>query len=135
MPNYRATLDGLDMHLIHAPAGEHALPPLLLLLGYPSTPFAQQKEISRLVEGPSALPGQLSSASGRGPVDPWSRPRPQGLHAPDMRTGPWPGRRSLMAELGCERLGICAYDIGASVAAYLSVGLRNSSLDITRRTH
>jgi hypothetical protein len=36
MPNYRATLDGLDMHLIHAPAGEHALPPLLLL-GYPST--------------------------------------------------------------------------------------------------
>jgi pimeloyl-ACP methyl ester carboxylesterase len=122
VPSYRATLDGLDLHFLHARARDETALPLLLLHGYPSTPFAHLQLISRLVDDTSALSGEsrqrfhvvAPSIPGHGLSQ-----GPPAVGYEDRAVAVTFAR--LMTELGYERFGIYAFDIGASIAAYLCV--------------
>ena len=119
VPNYRVPLDGLGIHFIHA-RGEGPAPlPLLLIHGYPSSPYGLLDLIHLLTE---------PAAHGGDPIDAFDVVVPS-IPGHGFSDGPthvgFEDRAvaglftRLMAGLGYERFGIHAYDIGASIAGYL----------------
>jgi len=119
VPNYRIELDGLGIHFIHVRGRGSAPHPLLLVHGYPSTPFGFLDLIPLLTD-PGAHGGDpadsynvvVPSIPGHGFSD---GPRRVGFE--DRAVGDLFAR--LMTELGYQRFGVHAFDIGASIAGYL----------------
>lgn len=62
VPNYRIEINGLEIHFIHVPGRGPRPRPLLLLHGYPSTPFGCLELISHLTD-PAAHRGTLPMPS------------------------------------------------------------------------
>lgn len=119
VPNYQIEIDGLPIHFLHVRGKGPTPTPLLLVHGYPSTPFEFLDLIDRLTD-PAAHGGDARDA-----FDVVAPSIPgHGLSPSANRIGfedRAVGRilAELMTRLGYARFGIHAYDIGASVSGYL----------------
>lgn len=119
LPNFRTDIDGLGVHFIHARGKGPNPMPLLLVHGYPGTPFEYFDLISRLTD-PVAHGGDATDAfdvvaptiPGHGFSDLPNRAGFEDRMVGDMFT-------TLMEMLGYERFGVHAYDIGASISGYI----------------
>jgi pimeloyl-ACP methyl ester carboxylesterase len=117
--NYRVVLDRVGTHFIHVRGtGPNPLP-LLLVHGYPSSPY-EYLDLIPLLADPAAHGGDpadafdvvVPSIPGHGFSD---RPAHAGFEDRTV-AGLF---AQLMTALGYDRFGIHAYDIGASIAGYL----------------
>jgi pimeloyl-ACP methyl ester carboxylesterase len=119
LPNYRSTLDGLAIHFFHVRGRGPSPLPLLLVHGYPSSPYEYLGLIPLLTD-PAAHGGHAADAFD---VVVPSIPG-HGFSAPPARAG-FEDRAAaglfarLMTGLGYDRFGIHAYDIGASISGFL----------------
>ncbi|MBA2277656.1 MAG: epoxide hydrolase [Chloroflexia bacterium] len=119
LPNFRTVLDGMGIHFIHRRGRGPAPLPLLLAHGYPSSPYEYLDLIQHLTD-PGAHGGDpadafdvvVPSIPGHGFSDCPANAGFEDRAIADLF-------RKLMADLGHERFGIHAYDIGASIAGYL----------------
>lgn len=120
LPQYLASVDGLDIHFIHQPGKGPAPMPLVLTHGWPGS-FIEMERVIPLLADPAAHGGD--------PVDAFHVVVPSlpgfGFSAPPQ--GPGVGARhvarlwrELMQGLGYERFGAQGGDIGASVSAWLA---------------
>lgn len=120
LPQYLASIDGLDIHFIHQPGKGPAPMPLVLTHGWPGS-FIEMERVIPLLADPAAHGGD--------PVDAFHVVVPSlpgfGFSAPPQ--GPGVGARhvarlwrELMQGLGYERFGAQGGDIGASVSAWLA---------------
>ena len=122
LPHFTATIDGLDIHVIHSPASDpDAAFPVLLAHGWPDCFWRFLKVIPLLTD---------PAAHGAEPADAFT------LIVPDMPgfgysghpSGPTPDTRDiarmwgqLMQVLGYDRYGVAGGDMGSHVARYLAL--------------
>lgn len=119
LPNYRIALDGLGIHFVHVRGSGPSPIPLLLVHGYPSSPY-EYLDLIPLLTDPAAHGGDpadafdvvVPSIPGHGFSDCPAHVGFEDRAAADLFA-------RLMAKLGYDRFGIHAYDIGASIAGYL----------------
>lgn len=120
LPQYRATIDGLDIHFVHQRGQGPAPMPLVFTHGWPGS-FAEVERILPLLTDPAALGGD--------PADAFDVVAPSlpgfGFSAPPTASGVntrhvaglW---RELMSGLGYPRFAAQGGDIGAGVSAWLA---------------
>ncbi|MGB3329214.1 MAG: epoxide hydrolase family protein [Thermomicrobiales bacterium] len=119
VPNFRMPIDDLPIHFLHVRGKGPAPTPLLLVHGYPSTPWEFLPLIERLTD-PVAHGGDARDAfdivapsiPGHG-----FSPAADRIGFEDREVGRIFAR--LMTALGYDRFGIHGYDIGASISGYL----------------
>jgi pimeloyl-ACP methyl ester carboxylesterase len=120
LPQYLASIDGLDVHFIHQPGKGPAPMPLVLTHGWPGS-FIEMERIVPLLADPAAHGGD--------PADAFHVVVPSlpGFGFSASPKGPGVGARhvaelwlKLMAGLGYERFGAQGGDIGASVSTWLA---------------
>lgn len=118
---FRANLDGLRVHFIHERGRGPSPTPLLLLHGWPSS-FVQMLDIVPMLTDPDRFGGDpadsfdvvVPSLPGFGFSD---RPRKPGMSVARIARL----LASLMRDLGYERCGIRASDLGAGIAPRMAV--------------
>ncbi|MGC4193044.1 MAG: epoxide hydrolase [Thermomicrobiales bacterium] len=119
VPNFRIEIDGLPIHFLHIRGKGPDPTPLLLVHGYPSTPFEFLDLIDRLTnpEDHGLDPSQAFDVVAPSIPGHGFSPAADRVGFEDRAVGRIFAK--LMAQLGYERFGIHAYDIGASVSGYL----------------
>ncbi|WP_298918565.1 epoxide hydrolase family protein [uncultured Algimonas sp.] len=113
--HFKARVDGLDVHFVHATSSRDDAIPLLLLHGWPSS-FVQMLDlIPQLTEGEPAFHVVAASLPGFGFSD---RPSEPGMSPAAMA----PMMHALMHDvLGYERYGMRSSDLGAGVASAMAL--------------
>ena len=118
LPQYVATVDGLDIHFVHQPGHGPAPLPLIVTHGWPGS-FAEMEHLIPLLADPGAHGGDpadafhvvVPSLPGYG-----FSPAPPAPGVGSRRIAElW---RGLMAALGYARFGVQGGDIGAGVSAW-----------------
>lgn len=120
LPQYKATIDGLDLHFVHQPGVGSAPLPLVITHGWPGS-FVEMEQIIPLLSDPGAHGGDSADAFHV------VAPSLPGYGFSDPPTGPGCSSRriaelwsSLMRGLGYERFGAQGGDIGAGVSMWLA---------------
>jgi pimeloyl-ACP methyl ester carboxylesterase len=111
LPSERATVGGIDVHLLHQRAGRDDALPLLLAHGWPDSGWRYRRVLPALVEAGfdvvvPDMPGYGFSAA---PAMPLSSRDVAGLWA------------ELMTQLGYDRFAVAGGDIGSGVARWLAI--------------
>jgi pimeloyl-ACP methyl ester carboxylesterase len=120
LPQYLATIDGLDIHFVHQPGKGPAPLPLVLTHGWPGS-FIEMERIIPLLTDPAAHGGDPADAfhvvapslPGFGFSAPPATPGVNARHVAEL----W---LELMNGLGYERFAAQGGDIGAGVSAWLA---------------
>ena len=122
LPHFTATIDGLDIHVIHSPASDpDAAFPVLLAHGWPDCFWRFLKVIPLLTD---------PAAHGADPADAITLivPDMPGFGYSSRPSGPTPDTRDiarmwgqLMQLLGYERYGVAGGDMGSHVARHLAL--------------
>lgn len=121
LPQYKAEIDGLDIHFLHLRGQGPAPMPLLISHGWPGS-FVEMLEIAPMLADPAAFGGDpadafdviVPSMPGYGFSD---RPAAPGM-TPRRIAGMW---ARLMMALGYQRYGVQGGDWGASVSTWLAL--------------
>jgi pimeloyl-ACP methyl ester carboxylesterase len=111
LDHYRATLDGLRVHFIHARCVRAEAPPLLLLHGWPGS-FLEMLEVLPLLA--TSFHVVVPSLPGYGFSDPAREPGLSNARIAEMMA-------ALMARLGYERFAVQGGDWGAGIATWLAL--------------
>jgi pimeloyl-ACP methyl ester carboxylesterase len=122
LPHFRATVDGLGIHYIHAPAATGSGFPLVLSHGWPDS-FWRYLKVLPLLTDPGAHGGDpadafdvvVPSLPGFGYSD---KPRAPGMHAQRV-AGLW--NDLMTGVLGFDRFGAAGGDLGSAVTRFLGL--------------
>ncbi|MFE0752354.1 epoxide hydrolase family protein [Inquilinus sp. NPDC058860] len=120
LPQYKAAIDGLDIHFVHQPGTGPAPLPLVLTHGWPGS-FIEMEHIIPMLADPAAHGGDpadafhvvVPSLPGFGFSQAPARPGTSSRQIAEL----WLG---LMRGLGYERFGMQGGDIGAGVSTWLA---------------
>jgi pimeloyl-ACP methyl ester carboxylesterase len=113
LPQFITTVDGQDVHFVHVRSGRPGALPLLMLHGWPSSPFEFARVIEPLTAGADAFDLVIPSLPG------------YGFSTPVRETG-WGNLfrvaqafAELMRRLGYDRYAVQGTDVGTGVAGIL----------------
>jgi len=111
LPHYRATVDGLRVHFIHARCGRAEALPLLMLHGWPGSFVEMLEVIPRLAASFHVV---VPSLPGYGFSDPATAPGMSNARIAEMMA-------ALMSQLGYDRFAVQGGDWGAGIATWLGL--------------
>jgi pimeloyl-ACP methyl ester carboxylesterase len=113
LPQFSTSIDGQDVHFVHVRSGRPGALPLLMLHGWPSSPFEFARVVAPLTAGADPFDLVIPSLPGYG----FSTP---------VREAGWGNLfrvaqafAELMRRLGCARYGVQGTDVGTGVAGIL----------------
>ncbi|PZF63503.1 epoxide hydrolase [Curtobacterium sp. MCPF17_047] len=111
LPSRRATVGGIDVHLLHQRADRDDALPILLAHGWPDSGWRYRRVLPALVD--AGLHVVVPDMPGYG----FSAMPPQPLSSRDV-AGLW---AELMTQLGYDRFAVAGGDIGSGVARWLAI--------------